>query len=186
MANQPTLSLGDVGGVTGWFGWGSGSSENAYAYGDNVYYNEDQVYYGEQAVATAEDYANQAAAIAAEAPQNLNPQNSDWMPLGVFAVTQDREATGPVPTLFMQLAVNKEGVIAGTFKNETTGETQSLEGMVDKKRPARCLVLARQVVADRRNRIVESDTGHRAGARPLCRWRNTTMAARALEEPKSG
>ena len=119
--------------LTGWFGWGSGSSETAYAYGDNVYYHEDQVYYGEQPVATAEDYANQAAAIAAEAPQDLNPQNSEWLPLGVFAVTQDREATGPVPTLFMQLAVNKEGVIAGTFKNETTGETQSLEGMVDKK-----------------------------------------------------
>ena len=65
--------------------------------------------------------------------ENLNPAASEWLPLGVFAVTQDRQATGPVPTLFMQLAVNKEGVIAGTFKNETTGETQSLEGMVDKK-----------------------------------------------------
>ena len=67
------------------------------------------------------------------AAENLNPAASEWLPLGVFAVTQDRQASGPVPTLFMQLAVNKEGVISGTFKNETTGETQSLEGMVDKK-----------------------------------------------------
>ncbi len=121
------------GALTGWFGWGSGYSETAYAYGDNVYYHEGQVYYGEQPVATAEDYANQAAAIAAGAPQDLNPQASDWLPLGVFAVTQDREATGVSPTLFMQLAVNKDGVISGTFKNETTGEVQTLEGMIDKK-----------------------------------------------------
>ncbi len=121
------------GALSGWFGWGTGSTETTYAYGENVYYSDDQVYYGEQAIATAEDYANQAATIADSAPENLNPAASEWLPLGVFAVTQDRQATGPVPTLFMQLAVNKEGVIAGTFKNETTGETQSLEGMVDKK-----------------------------------------------------
>ena len=118
--------------LTGWFGWGAGYSEVTYAYGDNVYYNEEQVYYGDQPVATAEDYANQAAAIAAAAPENLNPQASEWMPLGVFAVTQDRQPTGIEPTLFMQLAVNEDGG-HGTFKNEATGEVQTLEGMIDKK-----------------------------------------------------
>jgi hypothetical protein len=119
--------------LTGWFGWGGGSSETTYAYGDNIYYSGDQVYYGDQPVATAEQYAEQAAAIAASAPQDLNPQTSDWMPLGVFAVTEDREATGAAPTLFMQLAVNKDGVISGTFKNDTTGDVQTVEGMIDKK-----------------------------------------------------
>ncbi len=95
MANQRALSLGYLGALTGWFGWGDGYSEVPYAYGDNVYYSNDQVYYGDQPVATAEDYANQAAAIADSAPENLNPQASEWLPLGVFAVTQDREATGP-------------------------------------------------------------------------------------------
>ncbi len=119
--------------LTGWFGWGTGYTETPYAYGDNVYYSDDQVYYGDQPVATAEQYADQAAAIANSAPQDLNPQASEWLPLGVFAVTQDREATGASPSLFVQLAVNKDGVISGMLRNEATGETQSLEGMVDKK-----------------------------------------------------
>ena len=121
------------GALTGWCGYGSGYTESAYAYGDNIYYSEDQVYYGDKPVATAEDYANQAAAIAASAPQDLDPKSSDWLPLGVFAVTEDRESTGPAPTLFLQLAVNKAGVIAGTFKNEATGEEQMVEGMIDKQ-----------------------------------------------------
>ncbi len=29
--------------------------------------------------------------------------------------------------------MNKEGVISGTLRNEATGETQTLEGMIDKK-----------------------------------------------------
>ena len=33
----------------------------------------------------------------------------------------------------MQLAVNKAGVISGTFKNMATGDMQTLEGMADKK-----------------------------------------------------
>jgi hypothetical protein len=130
------------GALTGWFGWGSGYTETPYYYGDNVYYSEEQVYYGDTVVATAEEYANQAAAIIDSAPENVNPATSEWLPLGVFAVTQDKQASGPVPTLFMQLTVNKEGVLAGTFKNETTGETQQLEGMIDKKsqRVAWCVV----------------------------------------------
>lgn len=33
----------------------------------------------------------------------------------------------------MQLAISKEGVIAGTFKNMETDQAQTLEGMADKK-----------------------------------------------------
>jgi len=120
-------------GLGSWFGWGAGYAETTYAYGDNVYYTDDQVYYGDQPVATADEYADQAVAIAAAAPDELNAQNYEWMPLGVFAVSQDKEASGATPTLFMQLAVSKEGIISGTFKNEATGALQTLEGMVDKK-----------------------------------------------------
>ncbi len=167
------------GALTGWFGWGTGYTETPYAYGDNVYYSGDQVYYGDQPYATAEEYANQAAAIADSAPENLNPQASDWLPLGVFAVTQDRAASGSSPTLFIQLAVNKEGVISGTFKNEDTGETQTLEGMVDKEKSARRLVRARQVLADRRDRPVESHGGHVSGAAAFRRRPDSAMAVRA-------
>jgi hypothetical protein len=118
------------GAITGWVGYGW-SQATPYSYGDNVYYGDGQVYYGDQAVATADEYAQQAETIAASAPETP-PQNSEWMPLGVFAVTQDGEASGTEPTLFMQLAISKTGIIAGTFKNMTTGQTQTLEGMADK------------------------------------------------------
>jgi hypothetical protein len=51
----------------------------------------------------------------------------------VFAITQDGQASGVEPTIFMQLAISKEGVIAGTLNNTATGQVQTLEGMADKK-----------------------------------------------------
>jgi hypothetical protein len=114
----------------GWIGFGSGEAM-PFSYGDNVYYEGDQVYYGDQPVATAEGYAQQAEAIATAAPQT-KPEDSEWLPLGVFALTQDGQASGTEPTIFMQLAVSKEGVIAGTLQNTEAGQVQKLEGMVDK------------------------------------------------------
>jgi hypothetical protein len=119
------------GALAGWFGWGD-YPEASYGYGENVYYGDDQVYYGDQAIATADQYADQAAGIVATAPENLDPQASDWMPLGVFALTQDNQPSGPNPTLFFQLAVNKSAVISGTLKNVATGEVKTLEGAIDK------------------------------------------------------
>jgi len=115
----------------GWIGYGAGEP-SSYAYGENIYYEGDQVYYGDQPVATAEQYAQQADAIAASAPE-IKPESGEWLPLGVFALTQDGQASGVEPTLFMQLAISKEGVIAGTFKNMETDQAQTLEGMADKK-----------------------------------------------------
>ena len=48
----------------GSYGW---STATPYNYGENVYYQDDQVYYGDQPVATADQYTEQAAAIAASA-----------------------------------------------------------------------------------------------------------------------
>ncbi len=116
---------------SGWVGYGGGEPV-AYGYGENVYYEDDSVYYGDQAVASTEEYAQQAEAIVASAPE-VDPAQAEWMPLGVFALTQDDQASGPDPTVFLQLAVNKEGVLAGTLHNTATKNTQTIEGMVDKK-----------------------------------------------------
>jgi hypothetical protein len=89
------------------------------------------VYYGDTSVATADDYADQAEAIAASVPPTPPPADS-WMPLGVFAVMPDGDATGADPTLFLQLTVSKTGVIAGTLQNTVSGTTKNVEGMVDK------------------------------------------------------
>jgi hypothetical protein len=117
--------------VTGWvdYGW---QQPVSYNYGDNVYYQGDQVYYGDQPVATADEYAQQAAAIVADVPAT-KPATADWMPLGVYAVTNDGEPTGADPTMYLQLAVSKQGVINGTFQNTATDDSQQIEGMVDKQ-----------------------------------------------------
>ncbi len=117
-------------GLTGWVGYGW-SEPVYYSYGENVYYEDNSVYYGDQVVATAEEYAQQAEAIAAGVPQ-VAPDQAEWMPLGVFALTPDGQPSGPDPTLFLQLAISKEGTISGTLHNSATNSTQTIEGMADK------------------------------------------------------
>jgi hypothetical protein len=119
------------GSVSGWvdYGW---TEPTPYSYGENVYYQDDSVYYGDNAVATAEEYADQAEAIVESAPE-IDPKAAQWMPLGVFALTPDGQASGPEPTLFLQLNLSKEGVLAGVLNDTTTDTTQTIEGMVDKQ-----------------------------------------------------
>jgi hypothetical protein len=119
------------GAVTAWFPWGW-SEPVYYNYGNNVYYQDDSVYYGDQPVATADQYTQQAEAIATSIP-DVTPAEVDWMPLGVFAVTQDGQSTAADPTMFLQLTVSKQGIIAGTFQNTASDTVKSIEGMVDKQ-----------------------------------------------------
>lgn len=118
-------------GLTGWvdYGW---TDPIYYNYGDNVYYEDGSVYYGDQPVCTEVQYIEQAEAIATAQPET-KPDAKDWMPLGVFAITQDGEPTGADPTMYMQLAVSKQGVINGTFQNTATNVVKAIEGMVDKQ-----------------------------------------------------
>jgi len=118
------------GAVTGWVGYGA-SEAVSYNYGDTVYYEGDTVYQGEQPIATAVEYTQQAETIAASAPE-VATDAVDWLPLGVFALSQDGQSSGPAPSLFLQLAISKEGVIRGTLNNTATGKTLDVEGMVDK------------------------------------------------------
>lgn len=54
----------------------------------------------------------------------------EWMPLGVFALTAEGVNAS---SMYLQLTRSKEGVIAGTFCNESTGATHPVEGMIDEK-----------------------------------------------------
>jgi hypothetical protein len=117
--------------ITEWVG-SSGSEPIYYSYGDNVYYQDGSVYYGDEPIATELEYATQAEAIASNTP-STKPTAKDWMPLGVFAMTADGKPTGADPTLFLQLAVSKQGAISGTLQNTATNAVQSIEGMVDKQ-----------------------------------------------------
>lgn len=119
------------GALAGWVGYGW-TDPYAYGYGEDVYYEDNSVYYGDEVVATADEYAQQAEQIATSVPE-VAADEGEWMPLGVFALTPDGQASGPDPTLFLQLAVSKEGIIDGTLHNTATNSTQTIEGMADKK-----------------------------------------------------
>lgn len=119
------------GALSGWVGYGYGAEAYPYSYGESVYYENGSVCYDGQPVATAEEYATQAQDIIESAPE-VASEESEWMPLGVFALTQDGQATGPKPAYYVQLAINKQGVISGTLRNEDADTTQQIEGMADK------------------------------------------------------
>ena len=110
------------------------------------------MYYGDQPVATAAEYAQQAAAIALDQPA-AKPAAEDWMPLGVFAVTHDGEPTDADPTMFLQLAVSKQGVITGTFQNTATDTPNRSKAWSTRKRsePPGC----------RRARVADHGDRHR-------------------------
>jgi hypothetical protein len=54
------------------------------------------------------------------------------MPLGIFALTEN-EGSAEDSTLFLQLAISKDGVIAGTFQNTATDQSFEVEGTIDNK-----------------------------------------------------
>lgn len=101
-----------------------------YDYGTSVVYRDNYVYVQDQQVATADEYYEQASTIAESVPEKADPETIEWMPLGVFAISAE-EATDT--GLLIQLAVSKEGIIAGTFYNETTNTSRPIEGTVDRE-----------------------------------------------------
>ncbi len=68
------------------------------------------------------------ATIADSVPEDI-PEDIEWMSLGVFALAQEEQED---PTMFLQLAVSKDGVIGGTYQNTDTDSVENVEGMVDK------------------------------------------------------
>jgi hypothetical protein len=119
--------------VTGWVvhRW-SNPIYDRYRTGGNVYYNNNVVYVEGQEYGSPEKYYNEVTAIASSIPETTEEQSAedDWLPLGVFALTKEGvNATN----MYLQLAVRKDGLIGGTFYNESTGVSHPVEGMVDEK-----------------------------------------------------
>jgi hypothetical protein len=97
-----------------------------YDYGNTVVYQGGQVYYDSQPVATAADYAQQAAQIAT-AGRQAAPDDS-WQPLGVFALVQGDATTS---SDIFQLAINKDGTVRGNYYSAITDSTQQVSGALD-------------------------------------------------------
>ncbi len=113
-----------------------------YDYGTTVIYEGDQVYQNGQAPVAAAQYNAQAFDLADNAPEAppplpsaasepaSQPTQDEWMPLGVWALTQENKGDA---TMFFQISVNRQGVISGAFQNVVTGESMPISGSVDKK-----------------------------------------------------
>jgi len=101
-----------------------------YDYGNTVTYQDDNVYVNGQDAGTAEQYYQQASTLAADGANADASPDGDWLPLGVFALTQ---AAGKSSEVTIQLAVNKQGTIRGNYTDTKTNSTQVLQGSVDKK-----------------------------------------------------
>jgi hypothetical protein len=56
---------------------------------------------------------------------------AEWLPLGTFGISASEKDTEP--TRVIQLAVNKQGIVSGTFYNTQTDLAQSIQGQVDKQ-----------------------------------------------------
>ena len=100
-----------------------------YDYGEGIYYEDEQVYMNGKPVASADEYYQQASDLAKSAPP-AQESETEWLPLGVFAISRDQATDSNV---VLQLAVEKDGVIAGTYYNTTTDIARPVKGKVDKK-----------------------------------------------------
>lgn len=130
--NNNWWAWASAGAITGWLaGSWANSTPVYYDYGTNIYYEGDQVYYDGDAISSAEAYAAEAQALATSVPE-VEAEKVEWMPLGVFALSED-DGSAEDSTLFLQLAISKDGIIAGTFQNTETDKSFEVEGTIDQE-----------------------------------------------------
>ena len=126
-----------VGRLTSWlaFGW---DRPRYWAYGSdaNIYCDDGYVYYDGERYEPVADYYDQIYDLARSAPKidENEAKNMEWAPLGVFAIAPDRDrGDNQTPERTLQIAVNKEGVIGGTFYNADNKQAHPISGMVDER-----------------------------------------------------
>ena len=138
-------------GANPWWWWGAATFANVgtflaidatyqppvYDYGVSVVYQGDEVYVDGRPDATAEQHSRQAIELAnspAEQPPPPVPpepgQQAEWLPLGVWALTQEDKGDA---YMFVQISIDKNGVVTGAYQNVLSGEKSPISGQVDKK-----------------------------------------------------
>ena len=116
-------------------GWvGMNAQPLVYGGGDSaVYINGDQEQGAQQEFASAEDPMQDTAA-AAEDDQlhgaDANVASEEWLPLGVFALAPNEEQAES--HLILQLAINKQGVIGGSYYDAVADSSFPIQGSIDK------------------------------------------------------
>ena len=109
---------------------GFSSFPSYYDYGTSVVYSGNSVMVQGENAGTPQQYSQQASAIASTGVQATeNPQDT-WQSLGVFAMVRAEEKD---PSNYIQLAVNKDGILRGSYYNSISDSNEKVKGAVDKK-----------------------------------------------------
>ncbi|WP_339745002.1 hypothetical protein [uncultured Rubinisphaera sp.] len=111
---------------------GSYNSPRYYSYGPggDIYCRNGYVYVSGDRYATIPEYYNQAVHVVRSVPE-MTPEQAEemeWKPLGVFALASDENQEA---SFIVQLAINQDGILSGTFYDEKSQETRPLLGRVD-------------------------------------------------------
>lgn len=99
--------------------------------GGNVVFRDNRVYIGGEMIATTEQFAMSAADLATVPPPESweIADQAEWMPLGTFALSTGEHDVDP--TMLLQLAVDRQGIVSGTMFNTETDLAQTIQGRVD-------------------------------------------------------
>lgn len=90
------------------------------------------VYYESQGYPIYLTPDNGYPAIYVQSQPVLQAVQNDWLPIGVFVLGSDVNQAA-VSSMFIQLALNRNGELAGTYYNALTDQTYPLEGIVDQE-----------------------------------------------------
>jgi hypothetical protein len=124
-----------------WASWSSVSSwcgySGSYAQPVSYEYTDSGVYANGQEVQIDDEYTQQARELAKAGAdllqQKVDAQQADkleWLPLGVFSLCDSKDGD---PTMFLQLAISREGIIAGSYNNTQASENLSVQGGADRE-----------------------------------------------------
>jgi hypothetical protein len=117
---------------TTYYGW-----SGTYAQPVQHEYTQQGVYADGRQVKTNAAYTEQALQLARAGAEKLQQavdekrtDKLEWLPLGVFSLNDKEDGD---PTMFLQIAVSKEAIVAGTYFNAQTNEYIQLVGGLDKE-----------------------------------------------------
>jgi hypothetical protein len=126
-----------------WWGWSTAAGLDTlfgwnqpyyWDYGPNgyVYYQNDQFYRNGQPYMAANEYYQQVYNLAHSAPSISQDEaaQTEWISLGVFAVTSEGKQE---KDRMIQLAINKQGTLSGTYYNRSNNGAHPIQGTVDQR-----------------------------------------------------
>lgn len=124
--------------VNVFFGGSIAASPVVYDPGTSVIYEGDNYYVDGEVRGSARSARRAAIALAQPRVEEVpvpepaeRGQAETWEPLGVWALTQQEEGDA---NMFLQLSVNRDGLVAGAYKNVMTGDEQPVVGQLDKQK----------------------------------------------------